>query len=68
MTMNEKNIELEKRIAFQEDTIADLNAELIDQQKRITALEKQVHLLVEHSRGGDAFVRELKDEVPPPHY
>ncbi len=66
--MAEKYIELEKRIAFQEDTIADLNAELIDQQKRIRALEKQVRSLVEHSRGGGEFVRELKDETPPPHY
>ncbi|MBP9865957.1 MAG: SlyX family protein [Candidatus Omnitrophica bacterium] len=66
--MNEKIVELEKQVAFQEHTIADLNAELIEHQKRITVLEKQVRSLVEHSRSGGALVRDLKDEVPPPHY
>ena len=66
--MNEKIVELEKRVAFQEHTIAYLNAELIDQQKRITALEKKVRSLAEHSQAGGAFVRELKDETLPPHY
>lgn len=66
--MNEKIVELEKQIAFQEHTIAELSAEVIDQQKRIAALEKQVFTLVEHSREGGSPVKDLKDEVPPPHY
>ena len=66
--VNEKIVELQKQVAFQENTIADLSAELVDQQKRITALEKKVASLLEHSREGGAFVKDLKDEVQPPHY
>ncbi len=66
--MNEKIVELERRVDFQEHTIAELNLELIDQQKRIARLEKQVRNLVDHSQSGGAFVKDLKDEVPPPHY
>jgi len=66
--MNEKIVELEKQLAFQEHTIAELNSELIELQKRVSGLEKQVRSLTEHSRSGGDFVRELKDEVPPPHY
>lgn len=66
--MDKKMIELEKQAAFQEHMIAELNSELIEQQKRIAALERQVRILVEHSRSGGALVKDLKDEVPPPHY
>ena len=66
--MTEKIVGLEKQVAFQEQTIADLNAELVDQQKRLTLLEKQVRVLTEHSRDGGALVKDFKDEVPPPHY
>ena len=66
--MTEKIVELEKQVAFQEQTIADLNAELVDQQKRLTLLEKQVRTLIQHSRDSAALVKDIKDEVPPPHY
>jgi len=66
--MQEKIVELEKLIAFQEQTISELNSELIEQQKRIVLLEKQMRSLIEHARDEGSPVKDIKDEVPPPHY
>ena len=67
--IEEQLIELQTRLAFQEDTISRLNAVLTSQQQQIdclrVALDNVVSLLGDDggtaARGGDT-------EEPPPHY
>ena len=59
---------LESRLAFQDDTIGQLNDALIAQQARIDLLEAEMRQLIDEFRGGmsDAQVKPA-DELPP-HY
>ncbi len=66
--MSEARItELEIRVAFQEDTINQLNDALVAQQTRVDALERRVGMLLDSLKrmqdGADPFAHE-----PPPHY
>ena len=62
-------IELEARIAYQEATIDDLNAALTQQQHRLADLERLCRQLSERvvRMGQDVFKGSASDEVPP-HY
>ena len=66
--MEQRIIELEKRLTFQAHMIEELNAELILQQKRIGLLEKQLKSVMDQVRSGGGVVKDLQDEEPPPHY
>ena len=59
--------ELEIRVAFQEDTIAQLNDALVAQQMRIDATEHRLEMHIESMKrmqdGADPFAHD-----PPPHY
>lgn len=57
---------LESKIAFQEDTIQQLNDALVGQQDRIDALEALVRMMLEQLQGGDQ--PDLPGDEPPPHY
>lgn len=58
---------LETKLAFQEDTIVQLNDALVAQQARIDRLEARIDLLTEQLRTlGDEG--EDGTEPPPPHY
>lgn len=66
--MNEEIIELESKLAFQEDTLLQLNITVAKQQVEIAELKKALEELKETVRhlnpsplGGEA-------EPPPPHY
>jgi SlyX protein len=55
--------ELESRLAFQ------LNNELLEHQKRIEKLQRQVLILAEKlTQGGDSGILRPHEEPPPPHY
>jgi SlyX protein len=63
-------IEIETKLAFQEDTIQSLNAVVCQQQKQIEQLQATVELLIDRYRQlsaaadvGDQPVHEI-----PPHY
>lgn len=66
---DERLIEIETRIAFQEDLLQDLNQTIYEQQRKIERLEAICDSLIGH-------VRELSDSVAergplnerPPHY
>jgi SlyX protein len=67
--MEQRLIELETRIAFQEETLQALNAVIVRQQqdmeylqREIAALRAQVHALA------PALVASRGEETPPPHY
>ena len=65
--MENKIIELEKKISFQEHTLAELKDVLLDQEKRIKELEGQIRYLKEQG-AQESLVRDIEDEEPPPHY
>lgn len=63
--------ELESRLAFQDDALTQLNAELLEHQRRIDKLQRQFVLLVEklqNSDSQDSGILRSHEEPPPPHY
>lgn len=62
---------LESKVAFQEDTIQQLNDALVGQQARIDRLQAEMEamalMLAEQVRGG-AESGAVLVEPPPPHY
>jgi SlyX protein len=61
--------ELESRLAFQDDALQQLNSELLEHQKRIEKLQRQVLMLAEKlQHGGDSGILRPHEEPPPPHY
>ena len=68
--MNEDRlIEIETKIAFQENTIQDLNDAVYSQQKQIDVINKTLKLLVDQIEDSSVISPRgnLKDEKPP-HY
>ena len=68
--MNEDRlVEIETKIAFQENTIQDLNDTVYNQQKQIDVINKTLELLVDQIDESSLISPRgnLKDEKPP-HY
>ena len=65
--MEQRLINIEKKIAFQDQHLCELNEVLVDQQKRILELERQLGALQEQMSSGP-LVKRIEDEDPPPHY
>ena len=68
MELEQRVIELESRLAFQDDTIAALNDVVVAQQRDIERLQQQVAILArrQEEMGGQFGIAE--GEAPPPHY
>ena len=68
--MSESLEALETKVAFLEDTVANLDVALASQQRVILALQDQVKLLYEQMKeqGIRADGAGQEDEPPPPHY
>jgi SlyX protein len=62
--------ELETRLEFQDETITELNDEMVLLQKRLYLQEKRLKMLTEklQSRGQEEEGAEPQIEPPPPHY
>ncbi|HTM78157.1 MAG TPA: SlyX family protein [Devosia sp.] len=58
---------LETRIAFQDQTIEELNATITAQWSVIDALSRKVNLLDEQARA-ISNIADPRSEPPPPHY
>jgi SlyX protein len=65
--MEQRMIELEKRVAFQDLAIQELNATVTEQYKRLEVLERRLKQLQDKQDSGD-LVKDQQDEEPPPHY
>lgn len=63
-------VDLESKLAFQEDTVNSLSNELLEHQRRIDRLQQQVMLLAEKLRNlpDDQGILRPDEEPPPPHY
>jgi len=65
----ERMIALETKVSYQEHTIQELNDVLINQMKRIDALENQLNRVREHLKAIPlSEIARPEDEPPPPHY
>lgn len=62
-------IELETRLAFQDDTLRQLNEVITDQQLRLSELERICrHLIERMARLGDGVHKGTAEDEVPPHY
>ena len=67
--MENRLIELETRLAFQEDALQALNAVVVRQQREIAEFTRQIETLKTQLRAvATASEADRTDETPPPHY
>jgi SlyX protein len=67
--MPDRLVELETRIAFQDDTLQQLNAVVVRQQQEIDRLTREIEALKQQLRAlAPAPVAGPAEETPPPHY
>ncbi len=68
MATDSERIEaLETRIAYQDQTIEDLNAAVTEQWTLIEQLRHKIELLEQQVLSG-SFIADPATETPPPHY
>ena len=68
---NELNLricDLESRLEFQDQTISQLNDELVAHQRNIAQLQKQMALVIKRLPETDQLNHDPETEPPPPHY
>jgi SlyX protein len=58
---------LESRVAFQDQTIEDLNAVITEQWTVIEQLRRKIEVMEEQVRSG-GYIADPSSEKPPPHY
>jgi SlyX protein len=63
---DDRLINIETKLAYQEETLAELNQVIYDQQKQITSLEKKIQKLSTQLQNAEGN-SDIKSE-PPPHY
>ncbi len=67
--MEERFIDLETRLVYQERTIEELNEVVTRQQGQIDVLEEKLRAIVNHiQESASPVTGEAGDEPPPPHY
>jgi len=67
--MEDKIIELETKIAFQESTIQDLNHIVVSLQSEMVLVNKRLQMLHDQMRQlQPSNVAHASEETPPPHY
>ncbi|MGL5949263.1 MAG: SlyX family protein [Aeromonas sp.] len=60
---------LESRLAFAEDTVEQLNQEVISQSREIDRLKLQMKLILDRLQGlQPSQIASMSEETPPPHY
>lgn len=67
--MEERFVDLETRLTYQERTIEELNEVVTRQQGQIDTLEEKLAAVISHLRESASPVSgDAGDEPPPPHY
>ena len=67
MQIEDKISDIESKLAFQEDTIDQLNEQIWQQQQQIALLEKAVKRLAHDMNDSAGSAGDIVD-TPPPHY
>ncbi|MCW2097999.1 MULTISPECIES: SlyX family protein [Pseudomonas] len=68
MSLEERVMDLESRLAFQDDTIQALNDVLVSQQNAVDRLQLQIAALLKRQEEMGGQFEAFEDEAPPPHY
>ena len=69
MDLENRIIELETKISYQDRTIQQLNEVVTGQQQQIDKLEKNVNQLSGHLKAQNpSDLAHPEEEAPPPHY
>ncbi|MDQ6959280.1 MAG: SlyX family protein [Mariprofundaceae bacterium] len=65
----ERIVELETKLSFQEHLIQELNEALTHQQQQLDALQHRLDTMCEQMQTGlSDEIRPVSEEAPPPHY
>ena len=67
MSLEERVMDLESRLAFQDDTIQALNDVLVSQQNAVDRLQLQIAALLKRQEEMGGQFESFEDEAPPPH-
>ena len=68
MTLEARVMDLESRVAFQDDTIQALNDVLVAQQNAVDRLQMQMAALLTRQEEMGGQFESSEEEAPPPHY
>ena len=68
MTLEARVMDLESRVAFQDDTIQALNDVLVSQQNAVDRLQLQIAALLKRQEEMGGQFESSEEEAPPPHY
>ena len=68
MTLEARVMDLESRLAFQDDTIQALNDVLVMQQNAVDRLQMQMAALLKRQEEMGGQFETSEEEAPPPHY
>jgi len=68
MSLESRIMELESRLAFQDDTIQALSDELVEQNRRIERMQLQLTVLARRQEELSGQEGIAEDEAPQPHY
>jgi len=68
VSLEERVMDLESRLAFQDDTIQALNDVLVSQQNAGDRLQLQIAALLKRQEEMGGQFEAFEDEAPPPHY
>ena len=68
-SLEQRIIELETRLSYQDHTIEQLNEVVTAQQRQIDRLEDGLRAIRAHLQAGTSSgIRRPDEETPPPHY
>lgn len=68
MDLQDRVMDLESRLAFQDDTIETLNDILVAQQRAVERLQLQMAALLKRQEEMGGQFESFEEEAPPPHY
>ncbi|AKF52543.1 SlyX family protein [Pseudomonas syringae pv. aptata] len=68
MSLEERVMELESRMAFQDDTIQALNDVLVKQQRELDHLQLQMAAMLKRQEEMGSQFETFEEDAPPPHY
>lgn len=68
MSLEERVMELESRLAFQDDTLLALNDVIVEQQRVVERLQLQMAALLKRYEEVMGQYGSSEEDVPPPHY